>query len=60
MTVSGHTLLVGGFRGLHRRRALRARPVQRREEAAVHQSMADISAIIYETCKTYMLQRGAS
>ncbi|MBP2672235.1 MAG: potassium transporter [candidate division NC10 bacterium] len=56
--VSGHTLLlfglvvaVGGlFFGHHIYHQVRRLPV--------HQSMAEIADLIYETCKTYLLQQG--
>ena len=32
--------------------------MQRVKRLPVHRSMADISALIYETCKTYLLQQG--
>jgi K(+)-stimulated pyrophosphate-energized sodium pump len=56
--VTGHTLLlfgllvaVGGlFFGHHIYNHLRKLPV--------HQSMAEIADLIYETCKTYLLQQG--
>jgi K(+)-stimulated pyrophosphate-energized sodium pump len=56
--VDGHTLLLGGLVvcalgllfGFQIYRQLRAAPV--------HPSMAEISLLIYETCKTYLLQQG--
>jgi K(+)-stimulated pyrophosphate-energized sodium pump len=56
--LTGHTLLmfgllvaVGGlFLGRHIYHQVRRLPV--------HQSMADIADLIYETCKTYLLQQG--
>jgi K(+)-stimulated pyrophosphate-energized sodium pump len=56
--VSGHTLLLYGllvcvaglFFGYHIYHQVRRLPV--------HQSMAEIADLIYETCKTYLLQQG--
>ena len=56
--VDGHTLLLvgllvcafGGLFGLVIARQLKAMPV--------HQSMLEISELIYETCKTYLVQQG--
>jgi K(+)-stimulated pyrophosphate-energized sodium pump len=56
--VSGHTLLLYGllvcvaglFFGYHIYHQVRNLPV--------HQSMAEIADLIYETCKTYLLQQG--
>ncbi len=58
MGVDGHTLLLvglvvcalGGLFGLVIARQLRAMPV--------HPSMLEISELIYETCKTYLIQQG--
>ncbi|MEO6462255.1 MAG: sodium-translocating pyrophosphatase [Candidatus Eisenbacteria bacterium] len=58
MQVSGLSLMYGGFAicligalfGWAQYVAVKKLPV--------HQSMADISNIIYETCKTYMIQQG--
>jgi len=58
MQVTGLALMYGGFAicivgalfGLVQYRAVKKLPV--------HQAMADISYIIYETCKTYMIQQG--
>jgi K(+)-stimulated pyrophosphate-energized sodium pump len=57
-TVSGLTLMYGGFAvclagalfGWIQYSAVKKLPV--------HQAMADISHIIYETCKTYLIQQG--
>ncbi|HKA25057.1 MAG TPA: sodium-translocating pyrophosphatase [Candidatus Eisenbacteria bacterium] len=57
-TVSGHTLLYAGFAacvlgmifGFWQFRKVKALPV--------HSSMLEVSNIIYETCKTYLLQQG--
>jgi K(+)-stimulated pyrophosphate-energized sodium pump len=56
--IDGHTLLLvglivcalGGLFGLVIARQLKA--------AAVHPSMLEISELIYETCKTYLIQQG--
>lgn len=56
--ISGQGVLTGGFVicilgilfGLRESARIKALPV--------HKSMAEISALIYETCKTYMLQQG--
>ena len=57
-TISGHTLLYAGFAacvlgmifGFWQFRKVKALPV--------HSSMLEVSNIIYETCKTYLLQQG--
>jgi K(+)-stimulated pyrophosphate-energized sodium pump len=56
--VTGHTLLLFGlvvavaglFFGHHIYHQIRSLPV--------HESMADVGGLIYETCKTYLLQQG--
>jgi K(+)-stimulated pyrophosphate-energized sodium pump len=58
MGIDGHTLLIGGIVvsalgllfGLVIRTQLRNLPV--------HESMREISELIYETCKTYLIQQG--
>src|SRR5690348_3462945 len=58
MQMTGHALLLGGFAicalgalfGFVQFNAVKKLPV--------HSSMAEVSNIIYETCKTYLLQQG--
>jgi hypothetical protein len=43
---------------LHRRAGLRRRHLRPDQRLPVHRSMAEVSELIYETCKTYMITQG--
>jgi K(+)-stimulated pyrophosphate-energized sodium pump len=56
--IDGHTLLLGGL-GVCALGLLFGLVIYRQlQRLPVHQSMRDISELIYETCKTYLLQQG--
>jgi K(+)-stimulated pyrophosphate-energized sodium pump len=56
--IDGHTLLLGGI-GVSVLGLLFGLVIYRQlEKMAVHPSMLEISELIYETCKTYLLQQG--
>ena len=57
--IDGHTLLMLGLVVSLARPALRPRHLQRScKNLPVHRSMREISELIYETCKTYLITQG--
>jgi len=56
--IDGHTLLLFGLVICALGMAFGIAAYSRIRKLPVHQSMAEISELIYETCKTYLLQQG--
>jgi len=56
--IDGHTLLLFGLAICALGMAFGIAAYSRIRKLPVHQSMAEISELIYETCKTYLLQQG--
>jgi len=57
-SVSGHTLLYAGFAVCVLGLVFGFWQYTRVKSLPVHESMREVSDIIYETCKTYLLQQG--
>ena len=58
MGVNGRTLLLGGLGVCVLGARLRAGDLRRVKNLPVHPSMREISELIYETCKTYLVTQG--
>ncbi len=56
--ISGHTLLMSGFLVCAFGLTFAMVIYMQLKNAPVHQSMKDVSELIYETCKTYMITQG--
>ena len=56
--IDGHTLLLVGLVVCGARAALRSGDLHQLKNLPVHPSMREISELIYETCKTYLIQQG--
>ena len=56
--INGRTLLMGGLRRLRARPAVRPDDLHQLKNLPVHASMLEVSELIYETCKTYLITQG--
>ncbi len=56
--IDGHTLLLGGLAVCGLGLAFGLLIMTQLKNMAVHQSMREVSELIYETCKTYLIQQG--